>query len=485
MAFAVLTSVALGAAGDQRLIQAVKAGEVRTVQTLLAQRVDVNATEPDGTTALHWAVHNGDVALVERLLRAGANVKTTNLFGVTPLSEASVAANTAILAALLKAGADVNARTSDGQTALMAVARTGNIEAARLLVERGADVNAKESWLGQSALMWAASDNLPLMVKELIGRGADVNARSTVHNWERDVTAEPRQKYMPRGGWTPLLFAARDGALDAATVLVESGADLDLQDPDLVSPVVMAIVNGHFDVARLLVEKGADVNLSDRWGRTALWAAVDMHTPLASERPEVAERGSVSPTDLLQAILARGADVNAQLILFPPFRSLADRGNDTLLTIGATPMLRAAKGGDIVAMKLLMQKGADIRTPNLDGITPLLAAAGVGSRDSDTRGRYKTQKDAVEAVTLLLDAGADVNAADNQGRTALHGAAFWGFNDLVRTLVARGARVDAKDRQGRTPVDSAMGRAGGNGFGGNRIDVHADTAALLEQLRVP
>jgi uncharacterized protein len=170
--------------------------------------------------------------------------------------------------------------------------------------------------------------------------------------------------------------------------------------------------------------------------------------------------------------------------LFPPYRSLADRGNDNLLTIGATPLVRAAKAGDTTAMRLLLQKGADIHAATLDGITPLLAAAGVASRDSDTRGRYKTQKEAVDAVTLLLDAGADVNGADNRGQTALHGAAFWGFNDLVRVLVARGAAIDAKDRQGRTPIDSAMGRAGGNGFGGNRIDVHADTAALLEELRV-
>ncbi len=287
---------------------------------------------------------------------------------------------------------------------------------------------------------------------------------------------------MPQGGWTPLLFAARDGALDAARVLVESGADLNLQDPDLVPPLVTAIDNGHFDVAKLLVERGADVNLSDRWGRTAVWAAVDMHTPPASARPDVVEPGEVTATSLLALLMARGANVDAALVLFPPYRSLADRGNDNLLTIGATPLVRAAKAGDIIAMKLLMQKRADVQVATLDGITPLLAAAGVASRDSDTRGRFKTQKDAIDAVTLLLDAGADVNGADNRGQTSPHGAAFWGFNDLVRLLVTRGAKVNVADRQGRTPVDSAMGRAGGNGFGGNRIDVHPDTAALLEQL---
>jgi ankyrin repeat protein len=320
------------------------------------------------------------------------------------------------------------------------------------------------------------------MVSELAARGARVDARSDVHDWPRDVTAEPRRKYMPRGGWTPLLFAAREGAVDATRALLDAGADINRQDPDLVSPLVTAIVNGHYDVAKLLVERGADVNLADRWGRAPLWSVVDMHTPAVSSRPTVIESESVSSTELLDVLLMRGADVNAQLALFPPYRSLGDRGNDNLLTIGATPLLRAAKAGDLVAMRKLLERHADVRAATIDGITPLLAAAGVGSRDSDTRGRFKTQRDAVEAVTLLLDAGADVNDADGRGQTALHGAAFWGFNDLVQLLADRGAAPGAKDRRGMTPIDSAMGRAGGNGFGGNRIDVHADTAALLQRL---
>jgi hypothetical protein len=207
-----------------------------------------------------------------------------------------------------------------------------------------------------------------------------------------------------------------------------------------------------------------------------------MHTPPVSARPDVVESESVSSTELLDVLLARGADVNAQLVLFPPYRSLGDRGNDNMLTIGATPLLRAAKAADLAAMRKLLEKGADVHAATIDGLTPLLAAAGVGARDSDTRGRYRTQPDAVEAVTLLLAAGADVRDADNRGQTALHGAAFWGYNDLVRLLAGRGATLDAKDQRGMTPIDSAMGRAGGNGFGGNRIDVHKDTAALLEEL---
>jgi ankyrin repeat protein len=320
------------------------------------------------------------------------------------------------------------------------------------------------------------------MIRELAAHGAEVNARSAVHDWERDVTAEPRRKYMPRGGWTPLLFAAREGSYEAARTLVEAGADLDLQDPDLVPPVVTAILNGHYDVAKLLVERGADVNRADRWGRAALWAVVDMHTPAASGRPDARESESVSSTDLIDLLLAHGADPNAQLALFPPYRSLADRGNDNLLTIGATPLVRAAKAVDLVAMRKLLARGADVHVATADGITPLLAAAGVGSRDSDTRGRYRTERDAVEAVKMLLDAGAGIRDADGRGQTAVHGAAFWGYTDLVRLLAARGAALDTKDRRGMTPIDSAMGRAGGNGFGGNRIDVHADTAKVIEEL---
>jgi ankyrin repeat protein len=440
------------------------------------------AVDPDGTTPLHWAVHRDDVALAERLIREGANLGAANQFGATPWFEAATIANPAMLSLLLRSGAAVNATNAEGQTALMLVARTGNVEAARLLIAGGAMVNARERWLGQSALMWAAAENQPAMVRELLAAGADVNARSDVHEWERDVTAEPRRKYMPRGGWTPLLFAARDGAFEAARVLVEAGADVDLHDPDLVSPLVTAIVNGHYDIAKLLVERGADVNLADRWGRAGLWAAVDMHTPPRSGRPDAIESDTVSSTELVTLLLARGADVNAQLTLFPPYRSLADRGNDNMITIGATPLLRAAKAGDADVVSWLLAKGADPSAATIEGITPLLAAAGVGSRDSDTRGRFRTEAQALASVEKLLAAGADVNDANRAGTTALHGAAFWGWNSVVRLLAERGARLDAKDARGRTPIDAALGRAGGNGFGGNRIDLHEDTAALLRTL---
>jgi len=471
-----------GATPDRRLVDAARSGDRAAAVALLARRVNANVGEPDGTTALHWAARHDDVYLVERLLQAGASVGAANRQGVTALSEAAIVGNPAMLTALLKAGADVNATNPEGQTALMAVARTGNVDAAEVLFAKGANVNAAEHWRGQTALMWAAADCQPAMTKALIVHGADVNARSKVNKWERDVTAEPRPKDMPAGGGTPLLLVAREGCLESAKVLLEAGADPNLQDPNLVPPAVTAIVNGHFDVAAYLLGNGAAVNLADRWGRAMLWAVVDMHTTPHSGRPDVLESESMSSMDLMKLVLAKGADVNAQLALFPPYRSPADRGSDGVLTIGATPLLRAAKAGDVEAMTLLLDYRANPNTPTVDGITPLLAAAGVGSRDSDTRGRDKTEQSAVASVNLLLDRGAAIDAADSRGQTAMHGAAFWGFNDLVKTLAKRGAKLDVKDRGGMTPVDSAMGRAGGNGFGGNRIDVHQDTADLLRQL---
>ena len=284
------------------------------------------------------------------------------------------------------------------------------------------------------------------------------------------------------GGLTPLLFAARQGHLDCAQALVEAGADKDLQDPDGISPMITAIVNAHYDVAQYLAERGADVNLADQFGRTALWAVVDMHTLPHSTRPDTPESETVSSTDLLKAVMARDTDVNVQLVTHPPYRSMGDRGSDNILTIGATPLLRAAKAGDVVAIRMLLDKGADPNLTSKSGVTPLMAAAGLGSRDSDTRGRYKTETEAIESARMLLEAGAEINATEEKGQTALHGAAFWGFTQLVQFLADHGAKLDAKDNRGMTPIDSAMGRAGGNGFGGSRIDVHQDTADLLKKL---
>jgi len=444
------------------------------------------AQDADGTTPLHWAAHENDLSAAQRLIKQGANVNAKNDYGATPMSEAAVTGNAALLEALLKAGADAESPNADGQTALMVVARTGNVEAARVLIARGANVNAVEKWRGQTALMWAVAQGQPAMVRELIARGAQVNARSTVNSWSRQVTAEPRAIYRPAGGLTPLLFAAREGCVACAAALIEGGADLELADPEGISPLLMAVINTRWDLAMLLLGKGADANTWDYWGRSALYAAVDLNTIPRGGRPDRPSLDETTPLEVVARLLAAGANANARLKLPPPFRNVGnDRGLDGLLTTGTTPLLRAAKALDAPAVRLLLRHGADISLTNSRGITPLMAAAGMGSVDADTRGFYlsdDTQKRAIDSLTLLLEAGGDVNAKDPRGLTPLHEASRWGWNDVVRFLVAKGADLNAKDAKGLTPIDSAMGRAGGNSRGGARIDVHEDTAALLKQL---
>jgi len=272
-----LLLLTLLAAGSP-LIDAVKSGDRSAAIALIDRRADVNATEADGTTALHYAVHQDDVELVRRLIRAGARVNVKNEFGATPMAEAAIVGNVTMLGLLLEAGADVESANADGQTALMIVARSGRVDAAKLLLSRGANVNAVEKWRGQTALMWAAAEHQPAMVKELVVRGADVNARSMVNNWGRQVTAEPRAIYRPAGGLTPLLYAAREGCVDCARVLVEAGAGINVADPEYISPLLMAIINDHFDLAAYLIDKGASPNKWDLWGRGPLYAAVDLNT---------------------------------------------------------------------------------------------------------------------------------------------------------------------------------------------------------------
>jgi uncharacterized protein len=444
------------------------------------------AQDADGTTPLHWAAHENDLVAVRRLIAQGANVNAKNDYGATPMSEAAVSGNAALLEALLNAGANVESPNADGQTALMVVARTGNVEAARVLITHGANVNAVEKWRGQTALMWAVAQGHPAMVRELIARGANVNARSTVNAWSRQVTAEPRAIYRPAGGLTPLLFAAREGCVPCAASLIEGKADLELSDPEGISPLLMAVLNTRWDLAMLLLDKGAEANTWDYWGRSALYAAVDLNTIPRGGRPDRPSLDETTPLQVIERLLVAGANPNMRLKLPPPFRNVGnDRGLDGLLTTGTTPLLRAAKALDAPVVRLLLRHGADISLTNSRGITPFMTAAGMGSVDADTRGFYlseDTQKRAIDSLTLLLEAGGDINAKDPRGLTPLHEASRWGWNDVVKFLVAKGADLNAKDAKGLTPIDSAMGRAGGNSRGGARIDVHEDTAALLKQL---
>jgi ankyrin repeat protein len=482
--FGALAAASLASAATPRLVQALKDGDRATALTLARDAAEATATEADGTTALHWAVRQNDTELALRLLRAGADVNAANRYGVTPLRLAAVNGNAELLEELLDAGGDGNAVGQDGETLLMTVARGGHVDAARLLLTHGAAVDAREAWHGQTALMWAAAQGHPEMLRELIARGADVNARSNHEEWERQVTSEPRDKWLPPGSLTPLLFAARENCLRCLPVLIEAGADLNATTPDGISAVVLALINGHFDVAGALLEAGTDAKLADVSGRTALYAAIDFNTMVKSNRPapKVLEN-RLTGLDVARLALERGADVNALLKRLPPYRAKLDRGNDMMLGGGTTAFLRAAKAGDLPAMKLLLEHGADpTLAPTRSRINALMAAAGLGTAEQDTTGRSKTEAQAIEAIQLLIDQGLDINAQASDGQTAVHGAAMQGFDEVIKFLVAKGARPDVADRDGFTPLDVALGKAGGFGFSGNEGVVREGTAALLREL---
>jgi uncharacterized protein len=465
------------------LVQAVRDQHTAAAIALIDHGADVNAQAPDGTTALVWAAHYGEAPVIDRLLRAHADVRVENQFGASAMSEAAQFGDTAVIAKLLKAGADVESPNADGQTALMIIARTSNLEAAQLLIRRGANVNAREQWRGQTALHWAAARSQPAMVKLLLQQHANPNVRSLFDTFQRQVTAEPRVQARPTGGITPLIYAARQGCLQCAEALIEAGAQVNMTDPDGETPLLIATENFHFDLAAYLLKQGANPNQWDRWGRTPLYAAVDLNTLPYGGRPDHVSLDATTSLKMIELLLDAGANANAQLKLFPPYRSLgADRGGDGMLTTGATPLLRAARAGDAAAIRLLVAHGANPTLPNRLGATPLMAAAGIGATNVDTRGKYKTQPEAVAAIELLLAAGAPINAADSRGDTALHGAASWGWNDVVRCLVSHHADLNARDARGMTPLDAALGRAIIHGRG--TPDVHDDTANLLRQLMV-
>ena len=405
--------------------------------------------DADGTTPLHWAVYHSRADEDRQLIRAGADVNARNDYGATPLTEAAETGNAEIIGLLLKAGADTESSNDDGQTALMILARTSNLPAAQLLLKHRAKVNATEKWRGQTPLMWAAAERQPEMVKLLIRHGAAVDARSTVNDWKRHVTAEGRKQDRNPGGFTPLLYAARQGCAACAQALVKGGAKLNLADPDGITPLLMAVMSMHFDTARVLIESGANVDKWDWWGRSPLYAAVDVNTIPTGGRPDRLSSDDTTSLDIIRLLLEKGANPDARLRKFPPYRALGpDRGGDGVLTTDATPLLRAAKGADIAAIALLLEHGANPDSAQIDGITPLMAAARVGASRADTRGEHVTQEEAIEVARVLLAAGANINARSRPGvglqgqvvgRSAAEGAQAWGWNKVSAALVEMGA----------------------------------------------
>jgi len=435
------------------------------LRALPRDRQAIDAPQPDGTTALHWAARRDDLAAAEALIKAGADVKVTNRYGVTPIGLAATNGSAAMIRALLDAGGDPDTATPGGETALMTAARTGKVDAATLLLDRGAHVNAKDTAHAQTALMWAVIENHTDMVELLLARGADVNARTNVALPKGEFvparaggasgTGIIRQRALPTatGGMTPLLFAVRDGNAAMTRRLLDRGADLGRLSGNHTSPLLIALLNGQIRIAADLLERGADPNVADDYHRAALFAAIDLRN-FNHERYSDLPTDGGDPLDLIKALLTKGSDPNNRTDTVP-VHGLMQFDASWVNFDGQTPFVRAALSGDIEVMRLLLEHGADPNLATTQGTTALMAAAGVNWIPGQTYSH--SEADYIEAVKLCLARGADVNASNSLGFTAMHGAANRGWESVIRTLADHGGRVNVKDKEGRTPLTFAEG----------------------------
>jgi uncharacterized protein len=468
------------------LADTIESGRRDAAIALIEQGADVNAAQGDGTTPLHWAAYQLDTDLVRMLIDRGAKPATQNRYGASPLSEAVKAANPQLVEMLLEAGAEVDAPNQDGETALMLASRTGSLEVAKKLIAGGANANAREQYREQTALMWAAEGAFPDVTKLLIEHGADVRARAATNDWGAQITSEPRAQYRPTGGLTPLLYAARSGCADCVRAIVAAGEDIDRPTPDGVTALMLAIDNFEFDTAKVLLDAGANPHVSDWWGRTALYLAVDMNT-YVPRTPSYPRSKTTTGMALVNQLLAAGVEVNTQLNHHRPGRGgNSQRFVDDLLTTGATPLLRAAIMHDDAAMRALLEHGAEVDLPNVMGVTPLMAAAGVGVREPGFGANRapdftskKIEDEVIASLEILLAAGADINAGitdiksrtariarqssitDRGGQTALHSAAGRGWAVVVAYLLEHGADAGIKDGLGRSALVLATTPVGG------------------------
>jgi len=447
----------------------------------LRAKADVNAAEADGTTPLQYATEADDVEMVRLLLANGARVATSNRYGVTPLSLAALNGSATMIEVLLAAGADPNTVVSRGQTVLMTAARSGHAAAVRALLDHGAKPDAREEIAGETALIWAAAENHADIVGLLLKAKADPNQRSKSMTWPKDSFGlEGVPTFLPKGGWTPLMYAAREGAADATRVLAEAGADLNAVDAENTTALIRAITNSHYDAAAVLIGAGANPNLADASGMGALYAATDMSSlGEVYGRPPRRVNDTHSAVDIITLLLEHGADPNARLK--SPLLTRAHTPGDPVLGEGATPLMRAAKNGDYRAMEALLAHGADVTLKIKNNSTVLMYASGLGRGTSAFAEDVGTENDLFRAAKLALEYGSDATAANDQGATALHYAGTSGLNAVVQLLADYGAVLDAKDKQGRMPADSAMG-VGGRGRAGGPPIVHKDTAELIKRL---
>ena len=465
------------------------------VRELIARKADVNAAQPDGATALHWAARWDDAEMASLLIHAGAQAQAINHDGATPMFLAAENGSAAMINLLLAAGVDPKIPVlPHGETALMMAARSGNMDAVRALLDRGAEVNAKDELRGTTALMWAAEQGHADVVRFLAGHGADLNAQSkqltpigrrglgfvnSTVIFGASGRAAPSAPV--KGGLTALLFAAREGALDCVRVLVTAGADVNQTSIDGSSPLLVAVQNGSYAVGRFLLDHGAKPNLANAKGWTPLYLAVKNRNQETTAVPGPSADGAL---DFVQVLLDRGASPNVRI----QADTEVHQGMTAiwLKEAGATPLLRAALCGDLTVVRLLLAHGADPQIPTFDRTTPLMVASGVGWAEGMMH-QY-SDDETVELVKLLLDRGGDVNAANNHGITALHGAAYKASNKVVQLLVDRGAKLDAKDNGedygfgARTVKMTPLNWAEGVPIGMASAIYHADTVKLLARL---
>ena len=450
------------------LADATEKNDRTRISALLKQRADVNAPQVDGMTALHWAVYHDDQAMADQLLRAGASVKAATRYGVTPLSLACTNGSDVLVELLLKAGADPNLPLPGGETPLMTAARTGALASVKALVSRGASVDAKDESREQTALMWAAAEGHAPVVQELIAAGADVRAR------------------VP-SGFTPLLFAVREGRLDVVRVLLTAGADVNetipVEGPRRryggplpragASALLLAVANAHFELAAALLDAGANPN-ADLTGYTALHAITVVRRPgVGDNDPAPDGSGTMSSLELVKKLVAKGANLNAKIT------KRVNLNNTRANEIGATPFLLAALTADAELLTTLSALGADPSLVNVQNSTALMMAAGLATRSPGEDAG--TENEVLDAVRVLLALGADVNAVDTNGETAMHAAAYKNLPKVVKFLAAKGARIEIwnrPDKFGWTPLAIAVGYRFGN------FKPSAETEAAVREVMI-
>ncbi len=489
-----LSAVSVNAATSE-LADAAMARNALTVRSLLQKKANVNAPQVDGTTALHWAVRYDDLDTADLLIRSGARVSTANREGVTPLQLAAMNGSASMIDKLLKAGAEANAAlTPSGDTALMMAARTGTPEAITVLLEAGANVNAKESWGGTTALMWAASEQHTAAVKLLLEHGADVNARSNFVAAANGRGFEGRTPAVPKAeqkveefasGWlTPLMFAAREGDLESARLLVNAGANVNAIAGDGKDALGLAIFNGNYDFASFLIDSKSDVNHADTQGFTPLFWAVDRRN--METAPNFPWMITADPLPLIKKLLDAGANPNALVNNTPRARMRA--GSPRI--VFATALMRAAFSADLELVKMLLSYKGDPKIISSDGETMIEAAAGLGFIQGYSKG--KTAAERLEVVKLFVGLGADVNQADDYGITPLMVAGNMGDTAVIQYLVDAGADLGAYDLGKKNdgafgasveplmPVDYAIGV--GTFVPNNAVIIHEDAVALMFRL---